>query len=70
MLECAIKKTEEILGCTPWFLPQGKDFTMCDPWSQKNFSSLMTKYEQNCTSCLPNCETTKLEVLTTEAEIG
>ena len=44
-LECSMKDAERRLGCTPWYLPQAQNSTLCDPWAARNFSDMMSTME-------------------------
>ena len=68
ILECIIKfarnkikeqnQTEE---CTPWFYPVVDEYVtqLCDPWQTKKFQKWITSVPDNqCSHCLPDCETT------------
>ena len=68
--ECGIKLAEEVVGCTPWYLPQGQKSNVCDPWTGREFSKLLIKVQANgtnCPSCLPDCDMVKTSLLTTSA---
>ena len=57
--ECGIKLTEKLVGCTPWFLPQGANTMACDPWRARKFSKVLGEIQSNtnnCRNCLPDCE--------------
>jgi hypothetical protein len=69
--ECGIKLTEKMLGCTPWYLPQGNSSTACDPWRAMRFSKLLGEVhsnKHNCLKCLPDCEMTETDVLLSNAK--
>jgi hypothetical protein len=69
--ECGINLTEKLLGCTPWYLPQGSNSTICDPWTAIRFSKLLGGVHSNisnCQNCLPDCEMTETSVLLSNAK--
>ena len=60
--ECGILLTEKQIGCTPWYLPQQQNSTLCDPWKARKFNEyIATVYSNgsNCRHCLADCELTK-----------
>ena len=75
-LECGILDVEKQLGCIPWFLPQvkrhqvlriflnclqGSNSVSCDPWTAREFSSLLGEVQaasSACQHCLPDCQLT------------
>ena len=71
MFECSMKNAESVLGCLPWYLPSNQNSTMCDPWSARNFSTMMGDVDDNqCDHCLPDCQQNKTAVTHTAVEFG
>ena len=71
-LECSIKSTQNELGCVPWYLPQGPNSILCDPWTARHFSELMSSISMagQCSHCLPDCERNAFLVTPTAAKFG
>ena len=70
IFECGIKHAEVSMGCIPWYLPQGQNSTACDPWTAREFSTMLLSINNNsshCKHCLPDCETTEYSVTTSAA---
>ena len=68
--ECGIKIVEESLKCIPWYLPQGQNSTMCDPWRAREFSQKLGKIHSDrdlCRNCLPDCEMVETSVMLSTA---
>ena len=71
MFECSMKNAESVLGCLPWYLPSNQNSTLCDPWSARNFSTMMGDVDDNqCDHCLPDCQQNKTAVTHTAVEFG
>ena len=70
LLECLMKKALDQLGCIPWYLPQGQNSTLCDPWTARNFSTMMSSLEMDdkCSHCLPDCERNSYHITPTSDE--
>ena len=56
------------MHCVPWFLPRLDDQTICDPWTQREFDTVLNNFkaDQQC-DCLNDCEYTEYEVTTESA---
>ena len=54
----------------PWFLPHLENHTVCDPWTQREFTAKEEAVDisLNCSHCLPDCEYTQYEALLTTAK--
>ena len=73
MLECGIKLAQQELNCIPWFLPQSQNSTICDPWTARNFSTIMSVIQADadkCSECLPDCESNDYLVTPTAVKFG
>ena len=69
--ECGIELLEKLLGCIPWYLPQGANNTACDPWTARIFSSMLGDVQSNttnCKDCLPDCTTKETTVTLSSAK--
>ena len=70
MLECGIRETMARVGCSPWYLPHSDNATICDPWDERIFSSLLSNHSSNnnkC-NCLPDCKMIKTTAKTSSAK--
>ena len=68
--ECSLTEAEELVGCIPWYLPQGQNSTACDPWSTRQFSRMLGEVSSDkelCSNCLPDCEITKTSFVLSSA---
>ena len=69
--ECGIKLAEKEIKCTPWYLPQGKNSTICDPWQTREFLDALNAVHtnrSNCKDCLPDCEMVKTKPFLSSAK--
>ena len=55
----------------PWFLPHLENHTVCDPWTQREFTAVLERMEARteCGHCLADCEYTEYSVTASEARI-
>jgi hypothetical protein len=56
VFECKLQAAEVVLGCLPWYMPQGPNSTVCDPWTARTFSGQMEVMEETGCDCLPDCQ--------------
>ena len=69
--ECGIKLAEKKVQCTPWYLPQGKNSIICDPWRTRDFLDALNSVhtnQSNCKDCLPDCEMVKTKPFLSSAK--
>ena len=58
------------LDCIPWFMPQGRNTTTCDPWKAAEFSKLLESVPQEaCRRCLSDCISTDYTITSTFTQI-
>ena len=55
--ECSIKNVSAQLGCIPWYMPNGNESEVCNPWQAMNFSKILGVLDtETCNNlCLPDC---------------
>ena len=62
-MECSIKLVEQSISCIPWYLPQSNNSKVCDPWTEMIFMEDLSMVEPgNCSNCLPDCESSRINV--------
>ena len=68
-LECAMRQSEQVVGCIPWSMPHNLSSKMCDPWMEKEFFIKFANFdEKKCPDCLPDCEGQKITMVSTSAK--
>merc|ERR1712032_419359 len=66
-LECAIKKSEEIFKCVPWYLPKGETSSTCNPWTARDFTAHMGEATKDCSQCRSDCQLTTYSTTVTSS---
>merc|ERR1711892_1533453 len=58
-LECGIQAVEKEMQYVPWYLPQGNDSIVCDPWKAETFREKLGVFDHTSCRCFSLCSETR-----------